>query len=369
MENQKYMRDAAECALKFLDDYSLRNNSLEWFGDKNVYAYKMFRALAELTISDLDANKSPDKCKYKPTDIGKKSKISEDTKFVNRHLNNLINKYIQRHDFKEIAEKYQLSAIPTVVKDGSKGGSQNEYFIVPVTIDNVINKNTENLEQDETSEYINDCSEPEIKSENIGDSIEQESKKDEIKNDYIEYSVEYITVNKAMNWIYNHELSNKVINIDATIIFILMAMSFFFGFYSIPVFFYAEYSSIYFFMIQVYGVLMFFFRPEFDCIQKRTISIIPFPSIPEDIHETQLECIATDKPNPKTGNLIRRIQLVSYWATCPICKEELGGNVRIELKKGGKEFPNRLIGCCSESPAEHIYSFDRITRIGKHLRK
>jgi hypothetical protein len=87
------------------------------------------------------------------------------------------------------------------------------------------------------------------------------------------------------------------------------------------------------------------------------------------LSENELECISTDKIRKSTDRPIRKIQLVSYWATCPICKENLKRNVRIELKKGGKEFPNRLIGCCSESPAEHIYSFDRITRIGKHLRK
>jgi hypothetical protein len=55
------------------------------------------------------------------------------------------------------------------------------------------------------------------------------------------------------------------------------------------------------------------------------------------------------------------IRLVRYAGSCPVC----GG--RVLLTEGKKEFPNRLVGRCEESPAEHVYSFDRTTLIGKTL--
>ena len=53
---------------------------------------------------------------------------------------------------------------------------------------------------------------------------------------------------------------------------------------------------------------------------------------------------------------------MSYWATCPICKNTLQRNVRIYVENSDREI-HHLIGRCAESPAEHVYSFDSITRI------
>ncbi len=55
------------------------------------------------------------------------------------------------------------------------------------------------------------------------------------------------------------------------------------------------------------------------------------------------------------------IRLVRYAGSCPIC----GG--RVLLSDGKREYPNRLIGRCNESPAEHVYSFDRMTLLGTLL--
>ncbi len=62
---------------------------------------------------------------------------------------------------------------------------------------------------------------------------------------------------------------------------------------------------------------------------------------------------------PEAPNLI---SLVRYQGTCPAC----GGN--LEIGKGGQEFKGRLVGRCSNSAREHIYSFDHQLRIGKPLR-
>lgn len=55
--------------------------------------------------------------------------------------------------------------------------------------------------------------------------------------------------------------------------------------------------------------------------------------------------------------LVRR-----YTAHCPICGEI------VKLDNGDPDFPRRLVGRCIESPREHVFSFDRITRSGYALR-
>lgn len=58
----------------------------------------------------------------------------------------------------------------------------------------------------------------------------------------------------------------------------------------------------------------------------------------------------------------RRIKAARYTASCPIC----GG--KISAQAGGWEFWGRIVGRCDNSPTEHVYSFDHITRLGKALR-
>lgn len=66
--------------------------------------------------------------------------------------------------------------------------------------------------------------------------------------------------------------------------------------------------------------------------------------------------------SPVLGESFKVIRLVRYAGTCPICTG------KVEILEGKNEFPNRFVGRCQESPAEHVYSFDRITLHGKLLR-
>lgn len=68
------------------------------------------------------------------------------------------------------------------------------------------------------------------------------------------------------------------------------------------------------------------------------------------------------KEKQASGKPTKIIRLVRYAGTCPICFN------KVEVVDGKKEFPNRFVGRCEESPAEHVYSFDRITLKGKSLR-
>jgi len=63
----------------------------------------------------------------------------------------------------------------------------------------------------------------------------------------------------------------------------------------------------------------------------------------------------------KDENKRRRLQLVRYTAVCPVCAGTL------ELRHAQGPNPRRLVGCCSETPHDHVFSFDRISRAGRRI--
>lgn len=67
--------------------------------------------------------------------------------------------------------------------------------------------------------------------------------------------------------------------------------------------------------------------------------------------------------NPQNGVAIEEWRLVRYSSVCPIC------NGRVIVISGGHELKGRLIGSCKQSPREHVWSFDYLTRIGAPLRQ
>ena len=75
----------------------------------------------------------------------------------------------------------------------------------------------------------------------------------------------------------------------------------------------------------------------------------------------QLESVKLKKVR-SNGRPYRKIILVVYEAVCPTC-----GN-KVEIYDGKREFKGRLIGECTESPREHIFSFDHVTQSGNKLR-
>jgi len=72
----------------------------------------------------------------------------------------------------------------------------------------------------------------------------------------------------------------------------------------------------------------------------------------------------TEKPAQfellRDGDL-RLIRLVRYTATCPLC------GATLYLEDGAPDYRRRLVGRCYDSPREHVYSFDRVTRKGRLL--
>ena len=55
-------------------------------------------------------------------------------------------------------------------------------------------------------------------------------------------------------------------------------------------------------------------------------------------------------------------QLVRHWGYCPICSGE------VEVQPGGVAFPGRVVGRCTDSPLEHVFSFDPVSLSGSPLR-
>lgn len=50
--------------------------------------------------------------------------------------------------------------------------------------------------------------------------------------------------------------------------------------------------------------------------------------------------------------------VVRHWGTCPLCSAD------VDLRSGAPSFPGRLVGRCSDSPLEHVFSFDPVTLSG-----
>lgn len=74
-----------------------------------------------------------------------------------------------------------------------------------------------------------------------------------------------------------------------------------------------------------------------------------------EVDHAQLELVTlSDDPSGAK----REMRLVRYSAQCPICSS------RVLLRRGGRQFPGRLVGRCEESPAEHVFSFDRMQQSG-----
>lgn len=64
----------------------------------------------------------------------------------------------------------------------------------------------------------------------------------------------------------------------------------------------------------------------------------------------------------KDGKGVRGwLALERHWSTCPVCSGA------IEIRAGKSAYPGRLVGRCSESPREHVYSFDAVTLTGRLL--
>lgn len=64
----------------------------------------------------------------------------------------------------------------------------------------------------------------------------------------------------------------------------------------------------------------------------------------------------------KDGDKKGAFAFVRYTSSCPVCTG------RVLLYDGGDEFKGRIVGRCSSSPREHVFSFDQKLHIGSPMR-
>ena len=115
----------------------------------------------------------------------------------------------------------------------------------------------------------------------------------------------------------------------------------------------ADVASLVMLLVTGGVIWRFWARPLIWLLEDR---IIPAPELLAAFSEDpcQLEM-------PKDRNA-RYIRLVRYGGVCPVCAGQ------IELRYGTGSAARRLFGACSEAPQEHLFSFDRVTRLGRRVR-
>jgi hypothetical protein len=64
----------------------------------------------------------------------------------------------------------------------------------------------------------------------------------------------------------------------------------------------------------------------------------------------------------KSSEAPSTIHVNRYSATCPTC------GWMVKLEKGEPDFPRRIVGRCEENPREHVFTFDRSSKLGFPLR-
>jgi hypothetical protein len=112
--------------------------------------------------------------------------------------------------------------------------------------------------------------------------------------------------------------------------------------------------------VSISAIAFYAIRPIYDVIDR---SILKAPDWMYGLSVPSAQLELREVGETDTGRTIRQIRLAVYEGECPIC----GGRVIVEDGKG--EFKGRLIGECSRARAEHIYSFDHMTKVGVPLRE
>ncbi len=102
-------------------------------------------------------------------------------------------------------------------------------------------------------------------------------------------------------------------------------------------------------------------KPLYDILD-RSVLVAPDWLAGLSVASAQLELrqVGIDE---SSGRAIREVRLVVYDGDCPLC----GG--RLEVVEGNGEFKGRLVGQCANARAEHLYSFDHISKRGVPLRQ
>lgn len=103
-----------------------------------------------------------------------------------------------------------------------------------------------------------------------------------------------------------------------------------------------------------------FLWPFYDAMFKR-VGMAPRWILNMNIYEAQLRAKKSDE-KWDNGKHKRILEVVIFEAECSVC-----GSV-VSVTRGKGLYKGRLIGVCDESPREHVFSFDHVTKMGVQLR-
>jgi len=112
-----------------------------------------------------------------------------------------------------------------------------------------------------------------------------------------------------------------------------------------------------FFTVGLFGAMAWWMLiKSFLELASNRIALIPFWLQDSDNPDRLMELRRNEVSGTNTFILTR------YSAKCVLCGS------KVKVASGRREFPGRLVGRCSHSPNEHVFSFDHALRVGKPLR-
>lgn len=331
------LREAAQAVERFYNDLCSRNEPR-----RDQLPISFFRALAALTQDRAKEGVNPIDVRFTAADLAQKvielgyvkrqpKDIGPD--WVRSNWSKLEKEIESRNDYiQELNRELGLSFYPWIGKEESIGGQGNYSYYY------LIAKSFNEKENTEVRRY-------------------------ECPKGWAHYIQESLTdIPRWARWVNGFTLDNwkrYVFVLPGLVILLLLLADF------LLILFLGMYSGIstvkwITFLIVSGGLFWLFFTSPLFSVPTTKIVMAPNWMVPLKETNAQLE-LKKIGINSETGYAIRELRLVVYSAKCPICEG------RVEVQNGGIQFPFRLVGRCNESPREHVFSFDHITRTGKPL--
>jgi hypothetical protein len=307
------------------------NATLAFLKEQGASTYLYFD-MFESTFIDLtrqlDEEISIDKISYESIELYKQCKSEgADNKKARRFAKEKIqqfNDYMHEHinEFKAFIEGSDVNSWLTISDDQSKGNNLKQYFFNTVSLDDC--ENSPLVEPDKVMYRVTELPKP------------------------LPWAKPFLNL-RVTGW--------KLLTYISFPIFLVL-------YFTLLVFWnVSSYStvSLTFLVLSLMFIACFYqwISPIYEAMDKR-VGIAPFWMLNINVFSAQLRAKKLDKVK-KNGKQFRVLELVIYKADCPICGND------VSVVKGKGKFKGRLIGECDESPREHVFSFDHVTKKGKRL--
>lgn len=322
-----HLKQVARCLLDYLDIHG-----------KNSQLYQVLRFLAENTLSRLAEGKKPRFNYYNIREGVARETEGDASAWFSRHWKSLNGDFRQRCEegVQKFAADQGLDVYPWVEKHESDGGAGNQALISLIALPIP------------------------------GISSSDETSADATPNDITYIPAEKLKLSWWARWLFDEnqvaEGWRKWLLIWPTILYVLST-----AVGSILVLFALSFSThpittsdlaamlvIVLLNWPAYRSMQRFIRLVDDRIVMASDSMMGFREFGV--------CLELFRPNARDAGAPKKARMIKYAARCPVC----GAQVLVD--SGEPDFPRRIVGRCQESPREHVFSFDRVTRSGYRLR-